>query len=310
MIEKIRFKHMNALQLENEWLRIVVIPELGGKVASMYKKDKQFELLFQHKENTYRKPGRYAAFVEYDAAGFDDAFPSIDSGRVLVGNRELEYPDHGEIWTAEFSYSIESGDRVRLTFQSPVFPYRYQKQLVLQEKTLLVRYAITNTGDAAFPCIWAMHCLLRCEEDMEIEFPPGTQKVLNVQDSEILGSAGQIHSYPFTQGKDGREYRLDRVLPAVSGSTKKYYCYGPVQEGHCGVYYPTQKVRYRVSFDKEKLPYVGFWVTEGGFRGDYNCALEPANGYYDAIAIAEKNNALYRLAPAETLSFAIAMELD
>lgn len=309
MIERIRFKNMDALQLENTWLRIVVIPELGGKVASMYKKDKQFELLFQNKEDTYRKPERYAAFAEYDAAGFDDAFPSIDAGSVLVGARELEYPDHGEIWTADFSYAIESGDSISLTFQSPVFPYRYQKQLVLQEKTLVIRYNITNIGDETLPCIWAMHCLLRCEEDMEIDFPPGTKKVLNVQDSE-LGCAGQIHSYPVTRGKDGREYRLDRVLPAASGSTKKYYACGQVQEGRCGVYYPSQKVRYQVTFDKEKLPYVGFWVTEGGFRGDYNCALEPANGYYDAIAIAEKNKALYRLAPAETLSFRIAMELD
>ncbi len=310
MIDKIRFKQMDALRLENEWLRVVVIPALGGKVASMYKKDKQFELLFQHKEEAYQKPGKYAAFAEYDAAGFDDAFPSIDAGKVWVGQQELEYPDHGEIWTADFSYVIEGDDRVSLTYQSPAFGYRYQKQLTLQDKTLRLHYHITNHGEAMFPCIWAMHCLLRCEEDMELEFPPGTQTVLNVQDSASLGPAGQLHSYPVTRNRDGRQYRLDRVLPAASGTTKKYYACGRVAEGRCGVYYPSQKVRYQVVFDKEKLPYVGFWVTEGGFRGDYNCALEPANGYYDAIDIAKRNQALYCLAPGETLSFELAMKLD
>ncbi len=56
---------------------------------------------------------------------------------------------------------------------------------------------------------------------------------------------------------------------------------------------------YKLGWDKDKLPYLGFWITDGGFRGDYNCALEPSTGYYDSIDIATKNGKVSYLLPNE-----------
>jgi hypothetical protein len=74
-------------------------------------------------------------------------------------------------------------------------------------------------------------------------------------------------------------------------------------------YQTSKKILYSIDFPKEKLPYLGFWVTEGGFRGDYNCALEPTNGYYDDIDIAKNNNKLKILEPKEELNFYIRLQL-
>jgi hypothetical protein len=54
---------------------------------------------------------------------------------------------------------------------------------------------------------------------------------------------------------------------------------------------------------------LGIWVTEGGFRGDYNCALEPTNGYYDNIDTARKEGRLFKLKPKERLNFIIEIAL-
>jgi len=308
MIKEMLFKGSSAVKLENELLSVIVLPSIGGKVASIYKKDKNFELLFQNKEDHYTKPSLYKAFEEYDAAGFDDAFPTIDSCIVSYNNKEILYPDHGEIWSGEFQYKME-GELLYLEYHSQILDYEYTKTLSLEGENLVCRYSILNTGNDSFPFIWAFHCLVKCEEDMELFFPRGTEKVITVQNSNMLGAVGTIHTYPITRNLQGEAYSLNRVLPASFQNTEKYYVSGMVQEGSCGIYYPNQDVRYTLYFDKKKLPYLGFWVTEGGFRGDYNCDLEPTNGYYDDIHIAAKNQSLCFLEPAQPFVFEIRIEL-
>jgi galactose mutarotase-like enzyme len=308
MIEKCRYKEIEAIKLENDVLKIIVIPSMGGKVASIYRKDKKFELLFQNKEEIYRKPKVYDEFFKYDASGFDDAFPTIDEGNVRIGEKNVIYPDHGEIWAASFTYEIK-GKKVECMYQSEIIDYKYKKTFSLLDDILTIEYEIVNTGVDEFPCIWAMHNLMVCEEDMELIFPENTKEVINVRNSEFLGESGRIYLYPATINSLGQVFNFNKVLPASANNMEKYYVKGPVTQGCCGAYYPSKDINYRVYYDKEKLPYLGFWVTEGGFRGDYNCALEPTNGYYDSIDIAKNEGNICVLRPMEILEFNLKMEL-
>ena len=308
MVQEKVFKQCRSIQLENEFISVIILPEIGGKIASIYRKDKDFELLYQNKEDIYRKPKLYDAFEKFDASGFDDAFPTIDICNVKYGRKEILYPDHGEIWTANFDYKIE-GEKVILTHYSDFIKYIYKKTFSLDGDKLVAEYEILNNGDEEFPCIWAMHCLIRCEEDMQLIFPKDTKEVVNVHNSKFLGQVGKIHTYPITCSSKGLPFNLDRVLEASADNMEKYYVKDSVSEGYCGAYYPSRDVKYSVYFDKEKLPYLGFWVTEGGFRGDYNCALEPTNGYYDSIDIAKKEERVCILKSGENLKFNICIEL-
>ncbi|MBE6068408.1 MAG: DUF5107 domain-containing protein [Clostridium lundense] len=308
MISNIKFKERSAIKIENDFLRVIVIPELGGKIASIFIKDKDFELLFQNKEQFYKTPQLYSSFEEFDASGFDDAFPTIDESNVFINGKNVVYPDHGEIRTAKFDYKLEN-EKVALKYKSAILNYDYKKTIYLQGDRVVVEYNIENLGETEFPCIWAMHCLINCEKDMQLLFPKGTYKVINVHESKYLGEVSKVHSYPVTKDKNGNNIHLDRVLDMTSNNEEKYYAHGAVNEGKCGAYYPSEDVTYNVYFDKKKLPYVGFWVTEGGFRGDYNCALEPTNGYYDSIDIASKEEKILVLKPKEKLEFRIEIEL-
>ncbi|WP_313560926.1 DUF5107 domain-containing protein [Ruminiclostridium cellobioparum] len=308
MIYESIFKGTKSIVIESEKLKVIVLPELGGKLASIFNKPKEFELLFQNKADTYKKAGIYEDFGNYDASGFDDAFPSINEGMVPVGGELIKYPDHGEIWTMAFSSEI-TGEKLVLHGVSSILSYEYKKILSVQGDQLLIRYIIDNTGTADIPCLWAMHCLIRCEEDMELIFPEGTKEIRNVYKSKYLGEVDRIHPYPSVLMEDGSEFRLDRIFPENAGKCEKYYVNGRVDTGMCGAYYPGRDVAYRVYFHKERLPYLGFWLTEGGFRGDYNCALEPANGFYDSIATARKNNAVYNLKAGEAFTFDLKIEL-
>lgn len=308
MVKETIFKNVNSTVLENDILKVIAIPSLGGKLASIYNKAGKFELLFQNKENEYKKPHLYDPFANFDAAGFDDAFPTIDASNIIYEGKEVTYPDHGEIWSSNFNYEIFN-NKLKLKYTSVILPYTYEKTVSISNDSVNIKYDIKNTGKSPFPCIWAMHCLVNCTEDMEISFPKGTTEILNVHESINLGKKDSVHKFPVAKTIDNKDYKLNRVGSAALNNTEKYYVNGTVGDGNCSIYYPGNHMLYTIAFDKNILPYLGFWVTEGGFRGDYNCALEPTNGFYDDIKTAKKSNRLFYLKPDKVLHFQINLSL-
>ncbi|HEY5583075.1 MAG TPA: DUF5107 domain-containing protein [Ruminiclostridium sp.] len=308
MIFKTEFKGEEAIKLENEQLRVIILPKLGGKVASLYSKVKDFELVFQNKEDKYKEVKVYSDFGSFDASGFDDAFPSINASMVKVDNLDVKYPNHGEIWSARLSYMIKDG-KIELYFNSSILSYYYKKSISLKDDRIKIEYEIINTGESDLPCIWTAHYLVNCDEEMILLFPENTCKVINVTNSSCLGSLNKIHSYPISKDLSGEKYCLNRIYSKSAKKCEKYYIYGGLTKGECGIYYPHKDLTYKLYFDKNIFPYLGFWVTEGGFRGDYNCALEPSNGFYDGINIAEENNKLFVLTAGKTLKFNMEIEL-
>ena len=308
LIFKTNFKGAEAIQLENEQIKVILLPKFGGKIASIYLKEKDFEVVYQNKEDEYRESKVYSDFADFDASGFDDAFPSINASTVTLGSLDVMYPDHGEIWSSSFSYNI-IGEKIEMNFNSSILSYYYKKSISLKNNRVIVEYEIINIGEAAIECIWTAHYLVNCEREMIILLPENTQKVMNVTNSSCLGKPKKIHSYPITKTSSGENYSLNRVYPRSANKCEKYYVYGDLSKGECGIYYPHKDITYKLYFDKNIFSYLGFWVTEGGFRGDYNCALEPSNGFYDGIEIAKDNKKLVVLASGETIKFDMEIEL-
>lgn len=300
MIKKVRFLGAEGYELANERLACVVLPEFGGKIASIKYRKNNFELLFQNPKKQFSKAYLGADFSSYEACGFDDAFPSIDKGEVLIGGSRVAYPDHGEIWSASFDSRVEE-ESLHMVYRSTFLPCRYEKRLFLEEKKLVAEYEICNVGNRAFPYLWACHCLVNYSPDMKICFPAGTKAMEMVLDSERFGKAGIIRPY-------GGDWDFSSV-PAEKNRMEKYYVQGSVEEGKCGYVYPSQGMEAKIEFDADKLPYLGFWVTSGAYRGDQNCALEPASGYYDSIEKAMAHRACSVLEPGEDVNFYIAIGL-
>ncbi|RXI38481.1 hypothetical protein DP129_09595 [Clostridium tetani] len=72
----------------------------------------------------------------------------------------------------------------------------------IKEDELIINYEIINTGKYSFSCIWAMHCLVKCEEDMEIVFPKRCNEIINVHDSEYLGMAKKNNKLKILEPKE------------------------------------------------------------------------------------------------------------
>lgn len=313
MIKTGQFMGERGIFLENEWLSAVILPGKGGKVVSLFGKETGKEILFQNKKGRFGQAQFGSSFGDFEACGFDDAFPNVDAETVKVpetvektervvipdigevseqklrrktakpGITELAYPDHGEIWSASFISEI-TRQGVSLRYHSARFQYDYRKHFSLHKNRLHCEYEIINQGDRELPCIWTMHCLVSIEKGMRLVFPKGVTQIQNVFACKTLGKAEQIYAFP-EDLIQGRTYQFDRI--PKSGMVK-YYAAGTVKEGTCGYDYPKSGTSVRYFYDRAKLPYLGCWITAGGYRGDWNCALEPCTGYYDSVGKAKR----------------------
>lgn len=312
MMESIEF-----LTLENEALSVRILPGLGGKITSLRLKENDFELAAPNTGGKYRQPQEdygkedtAAArdgdtgpdFSRYDASGLDDAFPNIDACVTQWEGRTYCYPDHGEIWSHPFTV-CETPEGPLLSWESSRFGYLYEKRFSLSGNSLFIRYRIENRSEAAFPWLWTFHGLMRYEEDMRLLLPEDFERYRCVADHPVMGAAGSI-----LEAVNGR-YDFTRVPKAESHSAVKYYGEGRSHAGQCGLWYPSREVRCTLKYDANKLPYLGVWITAGGYRGDYNCALEPATGFYDDVPRTIKNGTIRVLEPGGEFAFTLEISL-
>lgn len=312
MIRIFNYKGTLAIEISNNESRVVLLPHIGGKVASFYLKDKKFELLYQNQNDTYREAKFGDDFSDYDTSGFDDCFPSIDKSIETIDNKQVIYPDHGEVWSSCFEYNIPdvNKDMVNLSFSSSTFSYTFEKSISLQDTDLMISYKITNNAQVPLKGFYTVHCLAKCEENMRVRLGSELHEVINVTDSNYLGAKGTIHKYPMTTDSMGNTYMLNRIFNKSAGKIEKYYATTPKTDGYCSLYYPNDDVTFSITYDVGKLPYIGFWVTEGGYKGCYNCALEPSSGYYDSMETALLNNIYNSISPGESFIFDLKLSLS
>lgn len=295
------------LKIENDYLSIVCLPQHGGKISSIYSQKQNFELLFQNPKKKWSKAYPDANFEDFEACGFDDAFPSIDREQFYFNNKTYCYPDHGEVWSTPMDYIIED-DNIYLTFQSSILSYKYYKHISIQKNKLHLSYKIVNTGNEDFPAFWTMHGLFNIEDDMQIFLPKGTKNIQNVMNAynSPLGSINKIYKYP-----TDNNYDFTKVVNTQDINTcSKFYIADPIEDGNCGYIYPKRNLKININFDNKALPYLGFWKTLGPFRGDKNCALEPSSGFYDNIKTAIKNHKCPILKANKTFTFKLSIEID
>lgn len=307
--DRATYKGFNCLTVENDRLRLVILPELGAKIASLVYKPQNFEVFFQPTDGMYRPAVYGGDFSRYDTAGADEMYPTIEPCVYpYPGYTGAVLPDHGELWSVPWTVAAAGGS-VAAEARGTALPYVFRRTVTLSGSTVQLQYAVKNSGDAPLYGMWAFHGLVACDETSRIVLP-GADQVINVHDSRCLGPAATLHRFPHTADLEGRPYRLDRLQPRAARKTEKFYVAGPVASGAAALTLNRNRLVYRLNFPPDRVPYLGLWVNEGGFKGEYNCALEPSTGYYDSLAVTCRNGRLRPLLPGETLNWHLAIELS
>lgn len=314
------FKGEAALVLDDGRLAAVVLPERGGKIASIRDLRRDRELLWQYEGTMYPPIEPEGPFSAADSSGFDDMFPAIRSGPYGADPwPALMIPDHGEAWRLPWSPRSARSDALSLELRGRILPYSLRKELRLcadgeGRPTLRIDYALENTGDAAFEWIWAAHPLFAMGPGggfrpiLADGFRAEELRLLNAHDSDALSGYGA--EYPFPEGAGA--VPVDRLPPEGRALALKYWF--PLRSCCIGaeVWTGDDGYRFDIAWDARRLPYVGVWINADGWAGQRNLALEPASAPMDGPAQARAAGfPLPCLAPGavETWFFSISLPL-
>jgi len=146
-----------------------------------------------------------------------------------------------------------------------------------------MQYRAKNLSNFDFECLWAAHPLFNASPGMKLIVPEGMNKIVNSVAGKRLGPYGKLYDFPQAVLDDGSSFDLRRVLEKNDWGYQKYFFYGRVPEGWCILYEKGRSLNIGMAFPRDEVPYLGIWVNEGGWEGQYNIAPEPATGGMDRV---------------------------
>jgi len=290
---------LDAIILENRLLRIVILPQAGGKIWQITYKPLDADLLWN---NPRIAPAKLALGSRYDdvwSGGWDELFPN-DEASVIDGE---SYPDHGELWTGNWSAEpLVQSDiaSVRLRYVTPISSVEVEKTIRLRadEARIEFDHLFTNRGRTAFPFLWKLHPAMNVTSQHRIDFP--AMKIrLEPAFPGTLSGASDPADWPHIKTPDGN-VDLRRIPPEEA--RQLYFFYGTEIQGNwCALTNTATGLACGLQFDSQVFSCCWLFATYGGWR-NYNVAvLEPCTGYplnFEAMKAAGHHRVL---APGESL---------
>jgi galactose mutarotase-like enzyme len=309
-MKKSIYKGLESIVFENDQIRAEFLPGYAAKMVSLQNKKTGKEFLFQSNSDTLKLPPYGAAFSDYDSSGFDEVFPSIDRCPYPDGTYAgTLIPDHGEVWAMQWELSDIADFGFKATVKSKTLPYILTRETIIKNNEVHFNYTVTNTSDKEdFKFIWALHCLLACGPQTRLLTPNNLTAVMTVEHStQTLGPWGTIHNYPYAISVDNKRIDLSDTQPKEANNCEKFYFLEKNTQGWCGIVHEDSGDKLTYKYDAEQVPYLGVWKTQGGYRGDYNIALEPCTGIYDDLYVADKIKKVSKVAPKGSYSWYLSM---
>ncbi|HWK56950.1 MAG TPA: hypothetical protein VNQ80_06425 [Parapedobacter sp.] len=256
---------LEIICIENDHLRVDVIPALGGKISSVFNKAYHKEFLWYNAALGLREnhPGD-----DYDSnfwGGIDELLPN-DLPEEIDGTA---YPDHGELWTTRLAYEVVE-NAVSVYGLLPLSGLQYRKTVSLEAGSpeIKLAYRLVNQSGERRKFLWKLHAALRIARGDRLATPARQAKVVNAAASRF-GDPGTF-SWPAITGIDAS------VVPEKNGTMDFFYLYD-APEGEMALLTDEGNCRFAYRYDQQVFPYQWYFASYGQFRDHYTAILEPAS---------------------------------
>ena len=286
-----------VLGLKSDGVELRCAPDLGGRLFSLVGRRSGREWLWRRREG----PELFTPVDPHDFgtgtfAGLDECLPTIGACTWRAGQA---LADHGGIWAQAWTVENHGGNCLDLSAELPGLGLRFQRRIRLDGPVVRFEYTLENLSATAAPALWAMHPLFTLAEGDRLELPAGVHElalggarpVLPVKDPSV-----PVISFP----EPAPGVRLDALALADvrDGFLKCFTPRLPAGRAHAALFNPAGGDRLDVDWDTAAAPFLGLWLTRGGYRGWHHVALEPTNAPFDRVDEAAADP---RLAPAVVL---------
>lgn len=291
---------MPSVELAAGDLRVVVVPELGGKIASLRLAGREW----------LAQPDRELSPVSYgdsyrdaDLSGWDELLPTIEACVLPSG---VALPDHGEVWTQAWQVQWASERDLISEVSGRVLPYHLRRQISLVPPTtdeatgtiaaaVRLDYQIRVTGTSPVPLLWAAHPQFVVSAKTRLTMPSHVDGVWQVSPRNAR--------LPWPADGQG-------VLDGVeTGEACRLYLPTRVRAGWCCLEDPDGS-SLRLEWDPEVVPYLGIAIDNGRYSREPVVSILPTTGHYDSLERAERDGRVCLVSPARPLQFALTVRLQ
>ena len=309
-----------AIALTNDVLRVVIVPEIGGKIVSLFSRGTNREWLWSNPHLALRKPPAGASdFGQFDCGGWDEIFPTVNPCRVAEsawGDRMLT--DHGELWFRPWrtaSTQIEPGKHASLTLviDDPALPFRFARTLHLSAGAgpLVASYELANRTKQTLPFLWAAHPLLAVQPGDTIQLPAGARISSTGSVGLNLDPDAQPSAWPSMRLQNGETIDLGCVPERSAGIAVKLFAQN-VLPGCVAVVDKSTGESIQFSCESPEISHVGLWLNFAAWSGAgtepyFNVGIEPTTSPQDDLHVAVEHKTAIQLRGGETRSWRLTV---
>ena len=290
------YRGFQAWVIENQLLRITVIPGIGAKVHEMIFKPLDRDLLYHHPRVELRSPVFGANVDNWWTGGIDEAIPT--GFPCTVDGEDLPYL--GEVWSLPWQAEQTGPTTVRFSRDGVISPFTIERTMELRPGEPFVRqhHAITNTGTAPLRFLWGIHPGLPIGPATRIQIPAQRGVIQDSWPADRLGKTGSQYQWPKTE--------LGRFEAEPLGTWDLHYA-TDLKAGWLAVWDQEWGTGFGMSFPHDLFRCVWVWAVDGGWRGIRCLAVEPWTGYPSRLDEAITADRACELSAGQTLTAEIRL---
>jgi hypothetical protein len=284
-----------TLTLENDLLRVTILPEKGSDILEFIYKPLQLDYLWKRPTGLPQKPNAdrlpHDQFMDWYEGGWQEIFPS---GGEASSHAGVDYGLHGESWSLPWEVKVENAGpdevSVLLTTRLTILPLSAQKRLTLRqgESILHIEETITNESDEAVDFMWGHHPALGgafMNGDCVLDVPASELECGSIPgDPAARLERDTWHKWPIAKDKNGNDVDMRLILPETAEKSDEFWLVG-LKEGWLAVTDTKKKVGFGLVWNLEVFRSLWIWqefrgAKEAPWNGEaYVMGIEPWSSY-------------------------------
>ncbi len=304
-VRKGRFGSLATVDLENRWLKVRVLPEVGAKIYDLIWKPTGRNILWHNPRIAPQVYPIESEFDNYWCGGWDDAFPTCDA----CVFRHQRYPDLGELrslrWKVDSTHQSAGSAVAQCSAWGPISPVHAVKTVTVEGRAPVVRmrYQITNLGPMNVDFLWGTHPAVAIVEHTILRIPARHGIVAHCNQPN-WGEAGQRYDWPILKAKAGR-LEMDKVRGIDANLCFGHYAVD-LEDGWYAIEDTSSGEGFLLKFPLDQCPSLWLWLNYGGWRGLHHVILEPWTSVPVNLAQAYEQKTSRCLKPGEEFSVQIS----
>lgn len=273
-------------RLEDDELRVAVLPEKGADIVELLHKPSGVDPLFrapwglQPPGSPQREgSGEFEFLWNYEGC-WQELFPNVNDPASYRGET---LPFHGEVATLPWTCERRGDAELRCSVRCRRTPFRLERTMRLEGGAVVLEETVTNESDTPAHFVWGHHCVVGppfLEAGCRLHTSARTVATIpDLWEETARLEPGQRSSWPRARLRDGGEVDLSEVPGPDARSHDDVYL-TDLADGWAAVENPRLGLAFRLRWDPEVFRWLISWQPYGGaeampLRGAYALGIEP-----------------------------------